>query len=71
MNGTGPPDRAQSLGSSTLQGRTQTQTPCPVFSCENPKLACRSMVARHIVARPSSSARDYLMRGQGTEDHVR
>ena len=37
MNGTGPPDRAQPLDLSTLQGRTRAQTPCPVFSCKDPK----------------------------------
>ena len=45
VNGTGPPDRAQSLGLSTRQGRTRAQMPCPVFSCENPverQLACGS-----------------------------
>ena len=28
MNGTGPPDRAQPLDLSTLQGRTRAQTSC-------------------------------------------
>ena len=37
MNGAGPPDRAQPLGLSTLQGRTRAQTPCPIFSCKDPK----------------------------------
>ena len=37
MNGAGPPDRAQPLGLSMLQGRTRAQAPCPVFSCNNPK----------------------------------
>ena len=37
MNGAGPPDRAQPLGLSTLQGRTRAQTPCPVFSCKDPE----------------------------------
>jgi hypothetical protein len=37
VNGAGPPDRAQPLGLSTLQGRTRAQTPCPVFSCDKPE----------------------------------
>jgi hypothetical protein len=37
VNGAGPPDKAQPLGLSTLQGRTRAQTPCPVFSCNNPE----------------------------------
>ena len=37
MNGDGSPDRAQSLGLSTLQGWTRAQTSCPVFSCKDPK----------------------------------
>ena len=37
MNGTGPLDRAQSLGLTTLQRRTRAQTPCPVFSCKGPE----------------------------------
>ena len=49
MNGAGPPDRAQPLGLSTLQGRTRAQTPCLVFSCNNPKEklpACGSHVSK-------------------------
>ena len=34
MNGAGPPDRAQPLDLSTLQGRTRAQTPCLAFLCE-------------------------------------
>ena len=37
MNGAGPPDKAQPLGLSTLQGWTRAQTPCPVFSCGSPE----------------------------------
>jgi hypothetical protein len=37
VNGTGPPDRAQPLGLSTLEGRTRAQTSCPVFSCDSPE----------------------------------
>ena len=31
MNGTGPPDRAQPLDLSTLQGRARAQTSCLTF----------------------------------------
>ena len=34
MNGAGPPDRAQPLDLSTLQGRARAQTPCLAFLCE-------------------------------------
>ena len=34
MNGAGPPDRAQPLDLSTLQGWTRAQTPCLAFLCE-------------------------------------
>ena len=37
MNGTSLPDRAQPLDLSMLQGRTQAQTSCPVFSCKDPE----------------------------------
>ena len=37
MNGAGPPDRSQLLGSLMMQGRTRAQMPCPVFSCKDPK----------------------------------
>ena len=37
MNKAGPPDKAQPLGLSTLQGRTRGQTSCPVFSCKDPE----------------------------------
>ena len=37
MNGAGPPDRAQPLDLSMLQGRTRAQMPCPVFSCKDPE----------------------------------
>ena len=37
MNGTGPPDRAQPLGLSTLQWHTRAQTSCLVFSCKDPE----------------------------------
>ena len=37
MNSASSPDRAQPLGLLTLQGRTQAQTSCPVFSCKDPK----------------------------------
>ena len=34
MNGAGPPDRAQPLDLSTLQGRARAQTPCLTYSRE-------------------------------------
>ena len=37
MNGTGPPDRAQPLDLSMLQGQTRAHTLCPVFSCKDPE----------------------------------
>jgi len=37
MNGAGPPNRAQSMDLSKLQGWTRAQTPCPVFSCKDPE----------------------------------
>ena len=37
MNGTSPPDRAQPLDLSKLQGQTRAQTLCPVFSCKDPE----------------------------------
>ena len=46
MNGAGPPDRAQPLGLSTLQGRIQAQTPCLVFSCEGPEERQRARGSR-------------------------
>ena len=54
MNGAGPPDRAQSLGLSTLQGRTRAQMPCLVFSCNKPK-------EKH----PASGSRDGEMPNHG------
>ena len=37
MNGAGPPDRAQPLDLSTLQGRARAQTSCLTFSREGPE----------------------------------
>ena len=37
MNGADPPNRAQPLGLSTLQGHTRAQTSCLDFSCKDPE----------------------------------
>ena len=37
MNGADLPNRARPFGLSTVQGRTEAQTACPVFSCKGPE----------------------------------
>ena len=37
VNGAGPPDRAQPLGLSTLQGRARAQTPCLAADAKDPE----------------------------------
>ena len=61
MNGTGPPDRAQPLGLSMLQGRTEHRhhaqsSHAKILKKDN--WCADPVVARHRVARPNLSAPD-------------